>query len=92
MSQAYAQALAYKPMRVTKDGARNLVRELSRCLSDEGIAKMLDGLPVTVYEDAEGAWAEIPAKWAQVPYERQMCLFGEDVVPVGDDEDDEGFR
>lgn len=91
MSRAYEYALHYRSMRVTKDGARNLVRELSRTLSDEGIAKMLEGLPVTVYEDEEGAWAEIPAEWAQVPYERQMCLFGEDLVPV-DSDDDEGFR
>lgn len=89
VGNAYAQALEYRSMRVTKDGARNLLRELSRHLSDEAIAKMLEGLPVIVYEDGEGAWAEIPAALAARPYERQMPLFGEDVVP---DDDDGGFE
>jgi hypothetical protein len=82
-SNALAAVQSQRPATLTAEGRRHLLSELAQMLSDEQITKMLSGLPVDVYIEAdEGPWAVIPVQLARKRWDTEVSLEWEDVNPV----------
>lgn len=77
---AMAAVQARTPARLTAEGRRHLLRELSEVLSDAEVKKLLSDLPLDVYiEEGEGPWAVIPVTLARKRWDTEVFLDWEDV-------------
>ena len=68
-----------KEARLTAQGQRSVLRELSYNLSDKQIKRMLSAIAVDIVVDDEGPWAVIPDADTVRGGDAEMCLAWDDV-------------